>query len=84
MNRTAGYERKTKETTISVSLDLDGTGAGDIQTPIAFLSHMLGSLAAHGRFDLRLAAEGDLEVDQHHLVGGLRAVPRRSVPPGAG
>jgi imidazoleglycerol-phosphate dehydratase len=68
MSRTALYERKTKETRISVSLALDGTGAGDIRTPIAFLSHMLGTMAAHGRFDLRLEAEGDLDVDQHHLV----------------
>jgi imidazoleglycerol-phosphate dehydratase len=68
MSRTALYERKTKETRISVSLALDGTGAGDIRTPIAFLSHMLGTMAAYGRFDLRLAAEGDMDVDQHHLV----------------
>ncbi len=68
MNRTAEYERKTKETEISVSLGLDGTGAGDIRSPIAFLNHMLGTLAGHGRFDIHMKAEGDLAVDQHHLV----------------
>jgi len=68
MNRTAEYKRKTKETDISVSLDIDGKGQGDIVTPVAFLSHMLATLAGHGRFDIRLKAEGDLAVDQHHLV----------------
>jgi len=68
MNRKAQYERKTKETEISVSLDIDGRGVREIQTSLAFLSHMLGTLAEHGRFDIRLSAQGDVEVDQHHLV----------------
>lgn len=68
MSRKADYERKTKETEISVSLDIDGAGEKDIQTPIAFFNHMLESMTGHGRFDIRLAAKGDLDVDQHHLV----------------
>jgi imidazoleglycerol-phosphate dehydratase len=68
MSRTAEYERKTKETEIAVSLNLDGTGENRVETSIAFLDHMLGSLAGHGRFDVRLEARGDLAVDQHHLV----------------
>lgn len=68
MNRKARYERKTKETEISVSLRIDGKGEKEIQTSIAFLNHMLGTLAEHGRFDIKLRAEGDVEVDQHHLV----------------
>ena len=68
MSRKAEFERKTKETEISVSLEIDGKGERDIQTPIVFLTHMLETLAGHGRFDIRLRAEGDVNVDQHHLV----------------
>jgi imidazoleglycerol-phosphate dehydratase len=68
MSRKAEFERKTKETEISISLDIDGKGVKDIRTPIAFLSHMLGTLAGHGRFDIRMRAQGDINVDQHHLV----------------
>jgi imidazoleglycerol-phosphate dehydratase len=68
MNRKAEYARKTAETDISVSLDLDGTGEKDIRTPLAFLNHMIATMAGHGRFDVRLEARGDIEVDQHHLV----------------
>ena len=68
MNRKAKYERNTKETKVSVVLDIDGTGGREIQTSIAFLNHMLESLAEHGRFDIRLRAEGDVDVDQHHLI----------------
>lgn len=68
MNRKAEYERKTAETDISVRLDIDGSGERDIQTSIAFFTHMLETLAGHGRFDIRMRATGDIEVDQHHLV----------------
>ena len=68
MSRKADYERKTKETEISVSVEIDGAGEKEIKTPIAFFNHMLESMTGHGRFDIRLEAKGDLEVDQHHLV----------------
>ena len=61
-------ERKTTETRIRAELDLDGKGGAEVRTPIGFLDHMLASFAKHGRFDLTLEAEGDLHVDQHHLV----------------
>jgi imidazoleglycerol-phosphate dehydratase len=66
--RIATVERKTKETEISVEIDLDGTGEYDISTGIAFFDHMLESFARHGLFDLRLRAKGDLEVDTHHTL----------------
>jgi imidazoleglycerol-phosphate dehydratase len=66
--RIATVERKTKETEISVEIDLDGTGEYDISTGIAFFDHMLESFARHGLFDLRLRAKGDLEVDTHHTI----------------
>ena len=68
MSRTAACERKTKETKISVSLDLDGTGKTRIHTGIGFFDHMLEGMARHGLFDLTLRAEGDLQVDAHHTA----------------
>ena len=68
MNRTAEINRKTKETDITVSLDIDGTGQSRIETPIGFFNHMLESFCRHGCFDIRISGEGDLHVDQHHLV----------------
>jgi imidazoleglycerol-phosphate dehydratase len=68
MNRVAKVERKTKETAISVELDLDGAGNSEIETGIPFFNHMLESFARHGLFDLKLRARGDLEVDYHHTV----------------
>lgn len=66
--RTAKIARSTKETTISVSLNLDGEGAGKIATGIGFFDHMLESFAKHGAFDLVIEAKGDLHVDMHHTV----------------
>jgi imidazoleglycerol-phosphate dehydratase len=66
--RVATVERKTKETEISVELDLDGTGEYDISTGIPFFDHMLESFARHGLFDLRLRGKGDLDVDTHHTI----------------
>ncbi|MBN2307324.1 MAG: imidazoleglycerol-phosphate dehydratase HisB [Candidatus Hydrogenedentes bacterium] len=66
--RQATIERKTTETTIRVSLELDGEGQADIDTGIGFFDHMLTHLARHGLFDLAVAARGDLEVDAHHTV----------------
>ena len=68
MSRTATINRKTKETDISLTLDLDGTGESDIETGVGFFDHMLTLFAKHGLFDLAVKADGDLEVDQHHTV----------------
>ncbi len=67
-NRTAAVERQTKETEISVALDLDGAGAAELRTGIPFLEHMLDQVARHGMFDLRIEAKGDLAIDAHHTV----------------
>ena len=61
-------ERQTTETSISIKLTLDGRGRYDVRTGIRFLDHMLELFTRHGGFDLRLRAEGDLDVDQHHTV----------------
>lgn len=66
--RSAEVVRRTKETDIRVSLDLDGSGQARIDTGIPFLDHMLESFSRHGFFDLDLTARGDLHVDQHHTV----------------
>lgn len=66
--RTAEIKRHTKETSISIHLNIDGRGEYNIRTPIGFLSHMLESFAKHGLFDIDMTAEGDLHVDQHHLI----------------
>jgi len=66
--RTATVERKTRETEITVSLDLDGTGECDIDTGIGFLDHMLESFGRHSMMDLKVRAQGDLHVDFHHTT----------------
>lgn len=66
--RKAVVERATRETRISVTLNLDGRGRFDNRTGIRFLDHMLDLVARHGAFDLSVRAEGDLDVDQHHTV----------------
>ena len=68
MERTAKTGRKTKETEISVELNLDGSGTAEIETGIPFFDHMLEIFARHGLFDIKLKAEGDIEVDFHHTV----------------
>lgn len=68
MTRTVTLERKTAETEISLSLNLDGEGKYQVQTGIGFFDHLLAHLAYHGCFDLSLAARGDLEIDAHHTV----------------
>lgn len=72
--RTAEIRRETRETTISVSLDVDGTGKADISTGIGFLDHMLDSLARHSRFDLSIRATGDLHIDAHHTAEDVAIV----------
>ena len=66
--RAAELSRDTKETQIRVRLSLDGTGHGDIDTPLPFFNHMLDALARHGLYDLSVHARGDVEVDAHHTV----------------
>ncbi len=66
--RTAIIERKTRETSIRVEVNLDGTGKSDITTGIGFFDHMLDQVARHGLIDLAIKAEGDLHIDQHHTV----------------
>ncbi len=68
MYRTATVTRTTNETDISATLDLDGTGAAEVETGIGFFDHMLAAFARHGLFDLAMRAQGDLEVDGHHTV----------------
>ena len=68
MSRTATRSRVTNETSIEVSIDLDGTGVTDISTGIPFYDHMLDQLGRHGGFDLTVKAVGDLHIDTHHTV----------------
>jgi len=69
--RRALIDRRTTETTIALSLGLDGKGTYRVSTGIRFLDHMLELFARHGGFDLEVKASGDLDVDQHHTVEDL-------------
>ncbi|MBP7693011.1 MAG: imidazoleglycerol-phosphate dehydratase, partial [Anaerolineales bacterium] len=64
--RTATIQRKTNETEITVTVDLDGAGRHQISTGVGFLDHMLTHIAVHGLFDLTVQARGDLHIDAHH------------------
>ena len=66
--RTASVERNTKETQISVAVNLDGTGVLEVDTGLPFLDHMLDQIARHGLIDISVKAVGDLEIDAHHTV----------------
>lgn len=79
MSRTSSITRETKETKITVTLDLDGTGKADISTGIGFFDHMLEGFAKHGFFDLTVKAEGDLQVDPHHTVEDVGIVIGQAV-----
>ena len=68
MDRIATIERNTKETQITLTLNLDGSGNCDVKNPIGFFDHMLQAFCKHGLFDLKGELKGDLEVDQHHLI----------------
>ncbi|QDU56336.1 imidazoleglycerol-phosphate dehydratase HisB [Aeoliella mucimassa] len=68
MTRTASINRKTGETNIQLEFDLDGTGVADVATGVGFLDHMLTLFAKHAVIDLKVRAQGDLDVDQHHTV----------------
>jgi imidazoleglycerol-phosphate dehydratase len=66
--RTAEVSRSTKETRIAVSIDVDGTGQGEIATGVGFFDHMLDQLCRHSLIDMKVRAEGDLHIDDHHTV----------------
>lgn len=68
MKRKSQLERKTKETAITLDLDLDGRGKYQIETGVPFFDHMLAQLARHGKLDMELKAKGDIEIDFHHTV----------------
>jgi len=68
VKRTAQIERSTKETSIKLSLDLDGSGKSELNSSIAFLDHMLEQISRHGLIDLTVNAKGDREIDDHHTV----------------
>ena len=72
--RIATINRETKETGIALELDIDGSGASEIETGVGMFDHLLEQLAKHGRFDLRLRAKGDLQVDEHHTVEDVGVV----------
>jgi imidazoleglycerol-phosphate dehydratase len=74
MARRATASRKTNETEIEVTIDLDGTGKRDIDTPLPFLSHMLEQIARHGPFDLTIKAKGDVQIDGHHTTEDIGIV----------
>jgi imidazoleglycerol-phosphate dehydratase len=66
--RIGSYKRETKETSVDVTWNLDGTGKADVSTGIGMLDHLVSQIARHGIFDITLKAKGDLEVDSHHTV----------------
>ena len=68
MSRVATRERSTKETSIKISIDLDGTGKTSVSTGLPFYDHMLEQIGRHGGFDLTIEASGDLHIDSHHTV----------------
>lgn len=78
-HRAVAVERKTKETSVHVALDLDGIGNARIDTPLPFLSHMLEQVARHGALDLGVTAHGDVEVDGHHTTEDIGIVLGKAV-----
>jgi imidazoleglycerol-phosphate dehydratase len=79
MGRSATVTRETKETQITVTLDLDGTGSTRISTGVPFFDHMLDALGRHGLFDVIVDAKGDLEIDAHHTVEDVGIVLGQAV-----
>ena len=73
-NREAEVERNTKETQIVASVDLDGNGKADLKADLPFLEHMLEQVARHGMMDLKIHAQGDLQIDAHHTVEDIGIV----------
>lgn len=82
--RKAKITRNTAETNIQLSLAIDGKGDSQIQTGVGFLDHMLTLFAKHGRFDLRISCEGDIQVDAHHTVEDVAIVLGRAFSQGLG
>lgn len=78
-SRRAEVNRVTKETSIELRLDLDGTGRNSIETPVGFLSHMLETFSKHGAIDLEIVAEGDVHIDYHHTVEDVALVLGQAV-----
>ncbi len=74
MSRIATIERKTKETDIQITLNLDGAGNAEIETGVGFLDHMLHHVAVHGLFDLQVRGVGDLHIDAHHTIEDVAIV----------
>ena len=72
--RSAHVNRKTKESEVDVKLNIDGTGAIDIDTGVPFFDHMLSQLGKHAGFDLTVKTKGDVEVDSHHTVEDLSLI----------
>jgi imidazoleglycerol-phosphate dehydratase len=68
MKRTARVSRDTKESSVLIELNLDGSGENEISTGVPFYDHMLSQLSKHGLFDLKVATKGDVEVDEHHTI----------------
>lgn len=83
-DRIAEVKRKTNETDISLSLNLDGSGKGDIETGIGFFDHMLNSFARHGFFDLTVKCKGDLYVDSHHTIEDVGIVLGKAIKEAVG
>jgi len=79
MGRTATIARQTRETAITVSIDLDGGGKTVVETGVPFFDHMLDAFGRHGLFDLTVAAKGDLEIDAHHTVEDVGIVLGQAV-----
>jgi len=77
--RIATIERETGESKISVTVNLDGTGKTEIDTPVGFLKHMLSQISRHGLIDLKVTAEGDLETGSHHTVEDTAIVLGRAI-----
>ena len=77
--RIARVERKTRDTSITVEVNLDGTGVSKIETPLPFLSHMLDQIARHGSIDLTVHAVGDVEIDGHHTTEDIGIVLGKAV-----
>lgn len=76
--RMACVQRATKETSIEIEIDLDGTGVTDVETGVPFFDHMLDAFGRHGLFDLTVRAQGDLDVDAHHTVEDVGIVLGRA------
>lgn len=84
MERVSSVSRKTKETDIKITINLDGVGNANVSTGIGFFDHMLGSFARHGLFDLEVSVKGDLEVDSHHTIEDTGIVLGQSIKEAVG